>query len=148
MSGMPRPDTVRRRWGSGVAMAGVLMMGASLWLPWHISGERSRDAFELLQTADWLDLGPGPFRAVWRLLVPVVPALAAVAWISLLLGRRRLFLASGWAVAGIVGIAAVVVAVTQGTPWWGVATALLGFGVAAIGWFGPRSVAEAERPRH
>ncbi len=78
-------ETVRR-WSLGVGCAGVLVVA---FLPWARSGERERHSFDLLRSADRLDLIEGvPQRAaqVGWLLMPVAVGIVVYALAS---GHRR-----------------------------------------------------------
>lgn len=98
----------RRRFAvEPVAVGGAIVMAVALWLPWHQSGNRSRNAYDLLNGVDRLDLGPGVFGTAWRWLLPFVPALAALAWTAMVLGRGKLLFAAAGAVAFLVGLPAV-----------------------------------------
>ena len=113
-------------------MGAVAVMIVTLWLPWHHSGERPRNAFALLATADRLDVGPGALRAVWRWLVPTIPAVAAIAWLALLFGNRRAYLLASAAVAFVVGSVAVVAIGVSGASLMGPGIALVGSATAII----------------
>lgn len=104
---------------------------ASLWMPWLNSGARTRHAFELLDTANELDLGPELLRGVWKLLLPLVPLLAAVGFLAVVTARRVLSLvAVSMLVLAIEG--GVLVVVLQGLDrGYGTAVAGVSCGLAA-----------------
>ena len=125
MSTSGEPYERRRRLAVDVTtIAGAVVMGAALWLPWHYSGDWARNAFDLLIAADRLDIGR--LASVWRWLLPFVPALVAVSWIAMILRRRRLLFAAVGAVAALVGVPALVGAITDDGRESGEVVALVG----------------------
>ncbi len=120
----------------GVAALGLLGVVAALWMPWHHSGGRSRNAFELLDAAEELGVGPSLIRTVGHWLLPLVPVLAALAWMAMLLGRRGLVLATVGAALGIVGTGVLVTFDATGSSGLGVGVAVVGLVGAATGALG------------
>jgi fatty acid desaturase len=120
-------------WRRSAASGVTLLIVGSLWLPWNLSGRRSRNAFELLDLAEELNLGPSALRNTWYWLLPLVPLVAVLALVALWTGRSR-----WWRIFGLllvlivgVGVVAVVRAPTESAIGVGVAAlscvALLGF---------------------
>lgn len=101
-------------------------MVVALWMPWHHSGGRSRNAFELLDAAEELGVGPSLVRTVGHWVLPLVPVLAALAWIAMLLGRRRLVLATVGAALVIVSTGVLVTFDAAGSRGLGLGIALVG----------------------
>ena len=112
-------------------MGGVALMVAALWLPWHRSGGRVRNAFELFDAAERLDLGPGALLAVWRWIVAIAPVLAAIAWLAWLRRVRWAVVLISAAISVVVGTAASVLIVAPGGSRIGTGFALVG-SVAAV----------------
>ncbi len=112
-------------WRQAAASGVALVLVGSLWLPWNLSGRRSRNAFELLDLAEELKLGPSLLRDTWHWLLPLVPLIAVLALVALWTGRIR-----WWRIVGLllvlivgIGVVAVVRAPTQSA---------IGVGVAAL----------------
>ncbi len=112
-----------RRWVLGLGCGGVLVVA---FLPWVRSGERERNSFELLRSADRLDLIQGVPQRVAQLGWLLMPVAVGIVVIALALGRSRI----GAAAASVVGVFAAVigglVAVSslEVTIWPSIATAL------------------------
>jgi cytochrome bd-type quinol oxidase subunit 2 len=125
-------DRRRRALAEGVVFAGAIVMVVALWLPWHHSGRRTRNAFDLILTVERLDVGPTVLDDVWRWLLPLVPVLGALAWIALLARRKRLFVAAVTMVALVVGLPALISLSVDGLQEAGEVIATLGLvGVAS-----------------
>ena len=121
-----------------VAMAAVALTIAALWLPWHHSGARARNAFELFDAAERLDIGPGALRSMWRWMMALTPAAGAVAWLAWLRRIRWGYRAAVGTVVLVAGAAAAVVLSTPGA-------ALLGPGLALVGSVAAISAVTGER---
>ena len=134
VSGVDVSDRVRRM-ADWVAMGSALVMLSALWLPWHQSGARSRNAFDLVIVVDRLDVAGGPMILddMWRWLLPLVPVFASVAWVALILRRRRLFAACVVGVALAVGLPALLLLVVYRVSEPGEIVAVLGMVVLAVG---------------
>ena len=120
----------------GFAAVGLLGVVVALWMPWHRSGGRSRNAFELLDAAEELGVGPSLIRTVGHWLLPLVPVFVALAWVAMLFERRGLALASVGAALGIVGTGVLVTLDATGSSGLGLSVAAVGLVGAATGTLG------------
>lgn len=108
------------------------MVGA-LWLPWHRSGSRSRNAFDLSTALDRLDLEPAYLGDLWEWLVPLVPIFGALAWTARVLRRNRLLVMAVAPVTVVVGfpaLAALAISELRNLGEW---SALLGLITVLVG---------------
>jgi len=117
-----------RRWSLGLACGGLLVVA---FLPWVRSGERERNSFELLRSADRLDLIDGAVQRATQLGWLLMPVAVGVVVLALAWGRHRI----GGVAALFAGVlASVVGALVAGssldtTAWPAVA---LGLGLVVV----------------
>ena len=119
-----------RRWSLGVGGAAVLVVA---FLPWVRSGERDRNSFELLRSADRLDLIDGVVQRAAQIGWLLLPVAVGMVVVALALGHGRIA-AAGALAAGLASLiigALVVSSALDSTPWPAVAFAL-GVGVALV----------------
>ncbi len=109
------------------------MMVAALWLPWHSSGERSRNAFDLSVALDRLDLDPVVLGDLWGWTVPLVPLLGAAAWVAFTMRWDRALVITVLLVALIAGLPASVGLGLDELREPGEMLALVGLAVVAAG---------------
>jgi hypothetical protein len=118
---------------------------AAVWLPWHHSGQRARDAFDLLVIVDRLGIGPEVLTDLWSVLLPFVPACGAIAWIAMARVRTGLLSSAGLAAGLVVGPVAVMTIVADGSREPGIWAALAGLTGIAVGF---ALLAVARRSKH
>jgi hypothetical protein len=119
-----------RRWSLGVGGAAVLIVA---FLPWVRSGERDRNSFELLRSADRLDLLDGVVQRAAQIGWLLLPVAVGIVVVALALGHGRIA-AAGALAAGLASliIGALVVGSSLDTTAWPAVASVLGVGVALV----------------
>lgn len=106
-----------RRWveaGAVVALGAQIAVVVTAALPWARSGHASRNSFQLVHAAQRLGVLDGPavhLAPVWF----AVPALVAVAWLAVTLGRPVVAASIG-VVVGALGLGAALVTIRAPLP--------------------------------
>jgi hypothetical protein len=86
-----------RQWCLGLGCAALLVIAS---LPWVYSGERDRNSFALVRSADRLDLTDGLVHRAAQLGWLLMPAMVGVVVIAVALHRRTLAALGGLYVGG------------------------------------------------
>lgn len=92
-----------------MTVGGALLAAAAAGLPWATTGERTRNAFQLMRAVDSAGLAEGPGARTLIVATALLPALAAAAWVAASLRRPRLLATLGSGTGAIAMAGGVVV---------------------------------------
>ena len=101
--------SARASWvGPAVTATGAFAIGVVAFLPWLRTGHATRNSFQMMRTAELLDVVTGPTSVALRAWY-LVPVLVALVWLAAALERPRIMAALAVALVLATGAAAVVV---------------------------------------
>ncbi len=118
--------------GPVVTAAGAAVVGLAAFLPWLRNGHVTRNSFQMMRTAELLDVVTGVATVALRAWY-LVPLLVGVVWFAAALDRHRITAVVGLVLAAATGAVSFVV-LRSGVPTGvGPRLALLGAAVVVIG---------------